>query len=71
MGSLVMTFPLFQSSSLGLGAPLSWRPLESQWLRCMAERRGVVKQNISYSSFSSTFLYLFIYFFAISLVWLL
>ena len=66
MGILVMPIPLFQSSSLGLGAPLSWHLLESQRSRCMTERRGVFKHNISDSSFSSTF-----FFFAINLVWLL
>ena len=34
---------------------LSWRPLESQRSRCMFERRGVFKHNISDSFFSSTF----------------
>ena len=38
--------------------PLSWCPLESQRSRCMVERRGVFKHNISYSSFSSTFFFL-------------
>ena len=47
--------PFFQSSMLGLGAPMCWRPLEVQWSRCMAGRRRVFKQSISDSSFSSTF----------------
>ena len=52
-----MPIPLFHSSSLGQGAPLSWRPPESQLSRCIAERRGVFKHNISDSSFSSTFFF--------------
>ena len=63
MGSLIMPMPLFQSSSLGLGAPLFWRPLESQRSRCMAEIRGVFKHNILDSSFSSTFSYCFFFVF--------
>ena len=57
-----MPIPFLQSYSLGLGASLPWRHLESQWSRCMAERRGVFKQNISDSSFSSTFFCFFFLF---------
>ena len=45
----------------GLGASLSRRPLESQPLRFVAETRGVLKQNIQDSSFSSTFSFLFVF----------
>ena len=62
-----MPVPLFKSSSLRLGVPLSWRPPESPRSRCMAERRGVFKQNILDSSFSSTFFFLL----TISMLWLL
>ena len=64
-----MPIPLFQISSLGLGAPLSWLPLDSQRSRCMAKRKGVFEHNISNSSLSSDFscffffLFCFVFFF--------
>ena len=58
-----MPTPLFQSSLLRLGAPLSKCPSESQRSRCIAEKSGVFKHNISDSSFSSNFSYSFSYFF--------
>ena len=63
-------FPYLEGSLLGLGAPLSWCPSESQRLRCTVETRGVFKHNILDSSFSST-LFCFCFLLTISRVWLL
>ena len=60
-----MLLPFFQSSVLGLGAPLCLCPLELQRSRYMVERRRALKQSVLDSSFSLT-----LFFLSISLVWL-
>ena len=50
-----MLLPFFQSSVLGLGAPLRWCLLGLRQPRCKAERKGDFKRDNANSSLSLLF----------------